>query len=270
MLEQADIFAQESERLFALIENWDEHQLAISSGFKGWSANDVLQHLHIWNEAAALSLVDDEAFKSFLKKLFSGPGLENLRQFEDQYLEGLTGTKLRETWRAGYKNMAVQFAKIDPKKRLPWVGPSMSARSSVTARLMETWSHAQALYDMAAVDRIMDEEAIRNITILGVNTYGWTFAVREREAPQPMPYLELTAPSGELWKFGEASENEKISGPAAFFCQVVTQCRNIDDVGLEVVGKNAQDWMKNAQCFAGGAHQPPAPGVRRKALISQI
>jgi hypothetical protein len=44
----------------------------------------------------------------------------------------------------------------------------------------------------------------------------------------------------------------------------VTQCRNIEDTRLRVVGKVAKDWMKIAQCFAGAPEDPPGPGERHK------
>ena len=35
--------------------------------------------------------------------------------------------------------MTDRFAAADPKQRVQWFGPDMSVRSSITARLMETW-----------------------------------------------------------------------------------------------------------------------------------
>ncbi len=151
-------------------------------------------------------------------------------------------------------------------KRLKWGGPDMSARSCISARLMETWAHGQEIYDQLGVVR-KNQDRIRNIVILGINTYGWTYAVREETAPEPKPYVNLTAPSGEEWTFNDPSADDLIEGAAEDFCQVVTQVRNIADTSLRVIGPNATDWMSKAQCFAGAAQPPPAPGTRitRKA-----
>ena len=51
-----------------------------------------------------------------------------------------------------------------------------------------------------------------------------------------MPYVCLTAPSGEIWEFGEPSTEEVVEGSASEFCQVVTQVRNIADTQIRVVG----------------------------------
>ena len=48
----------------------------------------------------------------------------------------------------GSKDLASKYKGTDPKKRLKWAGPEMSARSSVTARQMETWAHGQELFDV--------------------------------------------------------------------------------------------------------------------------
>jgi uncharacterized protein (TIGR03084 family) len=80
-----------------------------------------------------------------------------------------------------------------------------------------------------------------------------------------MPYVELRSPSGEVWSYGTENTEERISGSATGFCQVVTQVRNVADVDLVVSGENARLWMANAQCFAGPPEQPPAAGARFKS-----
>ena len=79
-----------------------------------------------------------------------------------------------------------------------------------------------------------------------------------RDAPQPMPQLILTAPSGEIWTYGEAGD-DRVEGLAEEFCQVVTQTRNVLDTSLKTTGPNAAEFMRIAQCFAGPPETPPAP-----------
>lgn len=140
----------------------------------------------------------------------------------------------------------------------------MSVRSSITARLMETWSHAQAIYDLLGVPR-EDGDRIKNVAVLGVNTFGWTFVNRGEAVPEHKPFVRLTAPSGELWQWNEPSKTQIIEGSATQFCQVVTQTRNIADTSLKVTGDVATEWMTVAQCFAGPPREPPVPGTRRSS-----
>lgn len=266
-MQQAQDFLDESEAIYALVKNLSDEQIEQETGFKQWTINAIIRHLHIWNMAAYWSLTKPEKFHAFFKEAMAGmkesakQGKNSMRFFEADYLDNLSGAALIETWRDFYQKMAPEFGAADPAMRVEWAGPSMSVRSSITARLMENWSHAQAIYDVLGKKR-KNEDRIRNIVMIGLNTYGWTFKVNGKEAPQPVPYLKLTAPSGVIWEYGDPSHAERIEGLAEEFCQVVTQSRNIADTGLQVIGPNANEWMDIAQCFAGAAETPPPPGTR--------
>jgi len=261
-MQQAQDFRDESEAIHALLSPLTDADYAKPTLFKGWTIDEVLRHLHVWNIAADLALSDAEAFRAFLGQMAAGIRGGRLPDFEKHYLEGLSGTKLRDAWIAQVREMTPRFANADPKMRVLWVGPDMSVISSITARLMESWAHAQAVYDALGVDRV-DADRIGNIVRLGVNTFGWTFKNRKEEPPGPMPRLKLAAPSGAIWEYGEGED--LIEGSASEFCQVVTQCRNIGDTSLKVSGPVATRWMAIAQCFAGPPQDPPPVGARHKA-----
>jgi uncharacterized protein (TIGR03084 family) len=261
MLEQALDFRDESDALYALLEPLPASALARPTGFKGWTIEDILGHLHFWNAAALRSLQDEAGFLQLLGRALVGLKT-GLRAFEDQENGGLKGRALLAAWRNTYSQTADHFAATDPKRRLKWAGPDMSARSSITARLMETWAHGQAAYDLLGVERV-DQDRIRNIATLGVNTFGWTFTNRQLPVPERMPQVRLRAPSGAWWTFGAPDAAESIEGSATEFCQVVTQTRNVADTELRLNGADAQRWMAMAQCFAGPPQDPPQPGQRR-------
>ena len=263
MMAQARDFLDESEAIYALVKDLDAARLDAETGFKHWTIDAILRHLHIWNMAAYWSLTDPETFRAYRAEVIGalqrGGGL---RPFEKDYLDALAGPRLIAAWRDFYCDMAREFGAADPSARVEWVGPGMSVRSSITARQMESWAHAQAIYDELGIER-NNTDRIRNVVVIGVNTYGWTFKVNGEPAPEPMPHLRLSAPSGGIWEYGEPSAAERIEGLAEEFAQVVTQCRNIADTDLRVTGPNATRWMAIAQCFAGGAETPPAPGQRK-------
>jgi uncharacterized protein (TIGR03084 family) len=137
----------------------------------------------------------------------------------------------------------------------------MSARSSISARLMETWAHGQAVYDRLGVVRV-DAERIRNVAVLGVNTFAWTFRNRGLEVPGPAPRVRLEAPSGVWWEWNPQVGPDLVEGSATEFCQVVAQTRAWADTSLRVEGAVARRWMEIAQCFAGPPEDPPEPGTR--------
>ena len=105
---------------------------------------------------------------------------------------------------------------------------------------------------------------IRDSATIGVKTFGWTYVNRSLEVPRDIPYVEIKAPSGEIWEWNEPNDTNFVKGKASDFCHVVTQGRNVKETDLTVVGDTAKHWMSIAQCFAGGAEDPPDVGVRAK------
>jgi len=261
MFEQVIDFRDESEVLYQLMRPLEDEAFDTVTQFKQWTFNDILGHLHLWNHAADLSLTDAVAFQAFLAEVMQSVASGGLHSFEKQRLAGLRGKALLERWHGFVLEMSQRFGAADPHARVKWAGPDMSVRSSITARLMETWAHGLAIYDVLGVERV-DADRIRNIAVLGVNTFGWCFRNRKREVPDEMPYVRLTAPSGVIWQWGEPGASDRVEGSATEFCQVVAQTRNVADTGLRVVGDVANDWMSIAQCFAGPPEQPPPAGSR--------
>lgn len=263
MIQQALDFRAESDVLFGLLDPLLDQEWERKTQFKEWTMHDVVAHLHFGNYLADLSLRDSDAFTAFLRRW-----MEEIKQrgtnraATNAWLDGTKNRALLQRWREFYQEMTERFLVADPKKRVKWAGPDMSVRSSISARLMETWAHGQAVYDLLGQER-HDGDRIQNIAVLGVNTFGWTFTNRGQAVPTDPPYLRLTAPSGAIWEWNLPAQSEnRIEGKAAEFCQVVTQVRNIADTTLQVTGVTATAWMAVAQCFAGPPENPPVPGKR--------
>jgi hypothetical protein len=51
-MQQALDFLEESRDLDRLIADLNDQDYERSTGFKQWTINDVLQHLHFWNHGA--------------------------------------------------------------------------------------------------------------------------------------------------------------------------------------------------------------------------
>ena len=262
MLEHAIHFKEESDALYKLLINADKNSFKLKTQFKSWTINDVLYHLHVWNIAALLSLKNENEFKEFMQNFMEAVKSGNsAREYEKILSDNAEGLDLLNLWRETYEKISNEFAKSDPKKRVKWAGPDMSVRSSITARHMETWAHGQEIFDQLGFERI-DTDRIKNIVVIGVNTFGWTYINRNLSIPEKMPKLSLLSPSNELWEWNEDNEEDMISGSATEFSQVVTQVRNINDTSLKVSGKIANEWMSIAQCFAGPPENPPEKGTR--------
>ncbi len=261
MMQLASNFLDESNALHELISPLSDADLELRTQFKHWTIGDIIGHLHLWNWAADTTLRDPDRFQVFLADVIAPVQQGKLHEFERKWLNGLRGGALRDAWRNQYRATARHFGQADPETRIAWAGPDMRVRTCISARLMETWAHGQAIYDLLGVSRT-DTDRIDSIVSLGVKTFAWSFSNRDLPIPHAPPRLSLQAPSGAIWTFNEESSAGIIEGQATEFCQVVTQVRNVADTHLTIRGDVAERWMANAQCFAGPPESQPPPGSR--------
>lgn len=254
--------------LAALCRTLSPAQWRIASAFYGWSAWDEIAHLCYFDETGLLAATDAEAFARDTRALDVRLGHgEEISAIAREKYGHLDGAALLAHWAPIAARLADKLAALDPKARLPWYGPSMSARSFATARLMETWAHGQDVWDVAGRARPASPR-LRHIAHLGVTTYAWTFVNRQRPVPGPVPFVALDAPGGGTWTWGDAGSPQSVRGPAQDFCLVVTQRRHVADTALVASAGAASQWLAIAQCFAGPPADGPAPGVRGRAAAA--
>ncbi|HET9693621.1 MAG TPA: TIGR03084 family metal-binding protein [Steroidobacteraceae bacterium] len=261
-LPQALDYRDECEALYAALVAAPADAWHTPTQFKQWTFDDVLGHLCMFDEAAEVAARSREELHALLKKVMANMAAgKSFQQYTRDWLQGCSGAALLQRWRDQYLRLAAVFRDVDPDRRLPWFGPDMSARSFISARQMETWAHGQAIFDALGFERV-EHDRIRNIAVMGVNTFVWTFTVHRRAIPAARPYVRLESPSGATWEWNDPASADRVEGSAVDFCRVVTQTRNVQDTGLRVSGPVAQEWMSIAQCFAGAPELPPAPGTR--------
>ncbi len=246
--------AAEHEALDAVLAGLTDEQWATPTPSPGWTVADQVGHLTYFDGAAVLALTDEAAFAASI-----GPLLEDMDRVTLH--RHLAPAELLAAWRANRSRLLDVVRQVDPEGRAPWYGPSMSVRSFLTARLMETWAHGQDVVDAVGTTREATDR-LRHICQIGFITRKWTYANRREELPAADVRLELVAPSGEVWRWGPDDAAQSVRGPALDFCLVVTQRRHVDDTALQTHGAAARDWMEKAQAFAGGATDGPPPGGR--------
>jgi uncharacterized protein (TIGR03084 family) len=234
--------------LLASVTDWDQPTPAA-----GWSVRDQVSHLAFFDEATGLAIVDPARFRAEAAELIAlGP------HFPDVIAErhrAMPIPDLQDWFRLVRNDLLLLFTTTDPKVRVPWYGPDMSALSSATARLMETWAHGQDVADALGVTRTPTVR-LRHVAHLGVRTFGFSFGLRGRPIPDAGVFVDLTAPGGDRWRWGEPDATDRVHGPALDFCLVITQRRHVADTALITTGPVAAQWLTIAQAFAGA----PGPG----------
>jgi len=256
---QVEDLRAEGRDLDSLLAGLTEADWRRATAFKGWTVWDVVAHLHLSDHMGMTSLAGEAQFRALMEDM--RVAATPMTGYARRWLGDLSGATLRDRWRALLADLCDGLEAADPERRLAWAGPGMKPRMFATARQMETWAHGSEIYDLFGVER-RETDRLRNIATIGVRTFGWTFANRKLEAPQPVPWVRLTAPSGASWEWNTPQPDNCVEGRAVEFCQVVTQTRNVADTALRVVGEPASRWMAIAQCFAGPPENPPAPGAR--------
>ena len=235
--------------------------------FHGWTPWDEIAHLCFFDATALLAATDPAAFARDARSLDAElAGGAQISAIARRRLGHLDGAGLLAHWEPLSARLVQALAALDPKARLPWYGPMMSARSFATARLMETWAHGQDIWD--AIGRRRDPTArLKHIAHIGVTTFGWSFVNRRLPVPAVSPQVQLDAPDGSRWTWGDPASEEFVRGTAEDFCLLVTQRRHLDDTGLVCTDGAARQWLMIAQCFAGPPADAPAPGVRASRSV---
>jgi uncharacterized protein (TIGR03084 family) len=245
--------AAESAELYEVLSVLAEPQWGLDTPAQGWTVRDQVTHLAYFDGTAVQAATDPEGFRADAAEVMAG-GMDFPDRIAAEH-RGLSGAEAFGWLQRARRGYLDTFAGLDPGAKLPWYGPPMSAASSVTARLMETWAHGQDVVDAIGATR-QPTDRLRHIAHLGVRTLGWSFRVHGQLEPNMPVRVELDAPGGGRWTWGPKEAMDRVTGSAEDFCLLVTQRRHRDQTALVAQGAVADAWLDVAQAFAG----PPGRG----------
>ena len=253
MNELADDVAAETAVLRELVAGLDEAGWRQPTPAPGWSIADQVSHLAHFDEAAVQSAAAPREFDAELARAQAEGGVDP-DAIVGRY-RAMPPADLLRWFDEARAELLAAFRGLHPSVRVPWFGMHMSAASSLTARLMETWAHGQDVADALGVRR-EPTARLRHVAHLGVAARPFSFAARGRPLPDQPVRVELLSPGRDMWLWGPPEAADRVTGSALDFCLVVTQRRHLDDTSLQVSGPVAAEWMSIAQAFAG----PPGAG----------
>jgi uncharacterized protein (TIGR03084 family) len=219
----------------------------------GWSVRDQISHLAFFDGVTVTALTDPDAFGVLRDEIMRD--LTGYVEAVGERGRGRSGAEMLEWFGSERGSLVTALGKVDPSTKVPWFGPSMSAASKATARIMETWAHGQDIVDALGLDR-PPTDRLEHVCHIGVRAFPNSYRANGRDVPDAAIRVELTGPSGQTWTWGEEGATDSVRGPALDFCLVVTQRRHVADTSLVVEGPVATEWMSIAQAFAG----PPGTG----------
>jgi uncharacterized protein (TIGR03084 family) len=255
----ADLAAEGAD-LEALVAPLDPAGWRTPTPAPGWTVAHQIAHLAWTDEVAVLSATDPAGWHALIAGAVRSP-----ETFVDGFAQRgaeAEPAELFERWRASRAELAEVLPKLAPDHGIAWFGPPMRPDVMVTARLMETWAHGRDVADALGVEPVATGR-LRHIAGLGVRTRNFAYRLRGLPVPEEHFRVELTGPGGEVWAFGPEDAAQRVTGPALDFCLLVAQRRHPDDLGVRVVGPDAEQWLGIAQVFAG-----PAGEGRRKGQFA--
>ncbi len=248
--------ADEHAALDQLVAGLDVSGWATPTPAAGWDVTDQIGHLTFFDATATLAISDADAFSASVADLVAAAGGPGLDAYTLGAFRALDVPHRLSSWRDGRARLIAASHTLSDDQRVPWYGPSMGAKSFLTARLMETWAHGQDVADALGARREASNR-LRHVARIGTITRGWSYSVHGLQPPEIPVLVELTGPNGETWRLAEG-DTEFVRGSAEEFCLVVTQRRHLDDTALSV-STLGREWMLIAQAFAGGPTTGPAP-----------
>lgn len=214
----------------------------------GWTIHDQVVHLTFFDRMARLALLRPDEFRTqSCARTAAGPDWIDRISIDRR---AIPPGQLLADFTSDRSALLDTLSEVDPGYRSPWFGPSMSAASSASARLMETWAHSQDVHDALVISRVPTER-VRHVCHLGVLTRSYSFRINSRPDPLEPVRVELRSPAGQRWVWGPEAAAHRVTGTAWDFGLVVTQRRRLAQTNLAATVGPATDWLLIAQAFAG-------------------
>lgn len=144
----ADLIA-EQEALEAVVAPLHAEDWALATPSPRWSVADQIAHLTYFDESAARAVTDPAAFATDIDRMMEAAagGDEAADELTLGELRMLEPPQLLDRWRRGRHLLAEAAATLGDGDRVGWYGPPMSAKTFLSARLMEVWAHGQDIID---------------------------------------------------------------------------------------------------------------------------
>lgn len=236
----------------------DDDLWECASSADGWSLRDCAAHTGSVDESVASLILGVESpggSRAGSDEAFGTPS--------EVWLADLAPKEFLRAWIDAGDTLIAAFGSLSGDERLPWSGRTMSAKSMVTSRLMEHWSHGLDLNDAAQVPR-EDSDRLIHVAHLGYMTRAFAYQNRGLAAPETPLFISLESPSGAHWTWGPEDAPDRIFGTAGDFCRVATRRIHVEDTALRWEGEGAGEYLEIIQAFAGpaGDDRPPRGRVQ--------
>jgi enediyne biosynthesis protein E11 len=240
-----------------MVAGLDADQWSLPTPAPGWTIAHQIAHLTATFRLAGLAAADPAAFRVVVSKL-SDDFDANVRDAMAEFLAD-PPEMLLSRWHEERATAVKALAAVPADEMVPWLVNSLPPAVVASAGMMELFGHGQDIADTLGIRR-EPTDRIAFLVAFGVRTRDFGYLARGLTPPEEEFRFELTAPSGALWEYGPADSAQRITGPAADFCLLVTRRRHHADLALVASGDKATEWLEVAQAYRGSAGPGRMPG----------
>ena len=216
----------------------------------GWTVADVVLHLAQSDELALASLEDRIADAATRWTTSDGAAtIDDLAEASVVQERGAAPQEVLDRWSGAAAAMRDAFDTIDLSARVTWVVGQLSARTLATTRLSETWIHTGDVAEALGVTQVPGPQ-LEQIVRLAWRTLPYAFARAGKELAGTVA-VELTAPDGATWSFGDPSTaTTTVRGLATDFCDVAARRLDPEDTSLTATGPDGSDVLALVRTYA--------------------
>lgn len=245
LTEMLDDLRDEGDFLEGIVADLDEHAYGLPTACDGWTIAHQLAHLAWTDEQLLLALEDPDRFRGTATVQEAG--------FVDRAADrgAAQGGKFSfARWNEGRGRVLEALrAREDSTERVPWFGPSMSAASAATARLMETWAHGHDISD-AVGEAPSDTPRLRHVAHLAIRARDYSFSINHLDPPRSPFRVDIASPDGGQWSWGPGDAADRVSGTALDFALLATRRISRDRSSTRASGPEANRWLDVIQAYA--------------------
>jgi uncharacterized protein (TIGR03084 family) len=229
--------------------------------FAGWSGFDTLTVLAFVDRMAHLALAERGSYERELEEFGAATAAGGPSEVHARMVAFARSRYDATGWRTGFLEMCDELDRHAPDAPVPWFGRDLTVERLIAARQMEAFAYGQDVVDLLRARRPATDR-LRAVADFAIRALRFSFVNRGLPPPERRPQVELRAPSGTRWTWGDENAVDRVEGSAEDFCLVTTQRRHHEDTDLVITGPDATKWISIAQCIAGPPLPGPGPGER--------
>jgi uncharacterized protein (TIGR03084 family) len=237
-----DDLEAEHAQLDATLGRLSDAQWRSPSGADGWTVADVVLHLAQTEEAVVLSVgaTGDAGWRD---------GDDGVDEMVDRWVVEQRGepAEVFERWRAASRAAVAALRTADPDRRVAWAAAPLKPATLATTRIAEHWAHALDVTMPLGIE-YPDTDRLRHVAWLGHHTLPYAFALDGID-PQPV-FVELIAPSGATWTFGDPGAPTRVRGTAGEFCRIGARRLSPADAHVVATGPLAAETLRVLRNYA--------------------